>query len=146
MRRASARALVVIIVCALPASAQWPTQITKGIPRTPDGRPDLSAPPPLTADGKPDLSGVWLPDPGAKATTGIGPTERSPYFFDITAGMKPEDIPFRQWAEAEYRRRRERDSKDDPTAQRQPTGIPSLNTYPLPFKILQLPELMVILV
>ena len=42
------------------ASAQWLGYPTPGIPRTPDGKPNLSAPAPKTADGKPDLSGVWV--------------------------------------------------------------------------------------
>src|SRR5689334_6006788 len=37
-------------------SAQWLNYPTPGIPRTADGKPDLSAPAPKTADGKPDLS------------------------------------------------------------------------------------------
>jgi hypothetical protein len=39
-----------------PLAAQWFDFKTPGIPRTPDGKPDLSAPVPHTADGKPDLS------------------------------------------------------------------------------------------
>jgi hypothetical protein len=42
-----------------PLAAQWLDFKTPGIPRTPDGKPDLSAPVPRTADGKPDLSGIW---------------------------------------------------------------------------------------
>ena len=37
-------------------SAQWLRQPTASIPRTADGKPNLSAPAPQTADGKPDLS------------------------------------------------------------------------------------------
>ena len=39
--------------------AQWLNQPTPGIPRTGDGKPNLSAPAPRTADGKPDLAGLW---------------------------------------------------------------------------------------
>src|ERR1035441_3818150 len=42
------------------AHAQWLNYPTPGIPRTPDGKPNLTAPAPRTADGKPDLSGVWF--------------------------------------------------------------------------------------
>jgi len=41
------------------AAAQWLNYPTPGIPRTADGKPNLSAPAPRTADGKPDLSGLW---------------------------------------------------------------------------------------
>jgi ferredoxin len=40
-------------------SAQGLNYPTRGIPRTPDGKPNLSAPAPRTSDGRPDLSGVW---------------------------------------------------------------------------------------
>jgi hypothetical protein len=46
-------------ILSLPAAAQWLNYPTPGIPRTPDGKPNLSAPAPRTADGKPDLSGLW---------------------------------------------------------------------------------------
>src|SRR5580658_2821559 len=39
--------------------AQWPAYPTAGVPKTADGKPNLSGPVPKTADGKPDLSGVW---------------------------------------------------------------------------------------
>src|SRR3984893_3966305 len=42
--------------------AQWLKYPTAGIPRTADGRPNLSAPTPRTPDGKPDFSGIWLTD------------------------------------------------------------------------------------
>ena len=38
---------------------QWLQYATPGIPRTPDGKPNLTAPTPRAADGKPDLSGLW---------------------------------------------------------------------------------------
>ena len=44
--------------------AQWPNFKTPGIPRTADGKPNLTAPAPRTPDGHPDLSGLWAP--GAK--------------------------------------------------------------------------------
>jgi len=63
MWKASGLAIFVsTFVCtalALPAAAQWLNYPTPGIPRTADGKPNLSAPAPRTADGKPDLSGLW---------------------------------------------------------------------------------------
>jgi hypothetical protein len=55
-------ALCVLAVTALVttgAEAQWLHHPTPGIPRTSEGRPDLSASVPRTLDGKPDLSGLW---------------------------------------------------------------------------------------
>src|ERR1039457_6480558 len=60
------RIAVGLMVCVIssPLSAQWLNSPTSGIPRLPDGKPNLAAPAPRTLDGKPDLSGIWgLPCP-----------------------------------------------------------------------------------
>jgi len=49
----------ILAIAAVPTAAQWLNYPTPGIPRTADGKPDLSAPAPKTADGTPDLSGIW---------------------------------------------------------------------------------------
>jgi hypothetical protein len=63
-------AIVFLSLLAAPAHAQWLKYKTPGIPRTADGKADLSAPAPHTADGKPDLSGLWQPDNSGTAETG----------------------------------------------------------------------------
>jgi len=52
-------AALVLLAGTAPASAQWLDRQWPGIPRTADGKPNLSAPAPRGADGKPDLTGVW---------------------------------------------------------------------------------------
>src|SRR5438105_1300982 len=42
-----------------PLPAQWLHHPTPGIPRTANGKPNLTAPAPRTPEGKPDLSGIW---------------------------------------------------------------------------------------
>src|SRR5689334_8661127 len=58
--------MTLLVACAFRADAQWLNYPTPGIPRTSDGKPNLSAPAPRSTDGKPDLSGLWkggaLPD------------------------------------------------------------------------------------
>jgi len=49
------RAAILALTCS-PAFAQWAKVPPTAIPRTPDGRPNFSAPAPRLADGKPDLS------------------------------------------------------------------------------------------
>src|SRR5580704_1185462 len=73
------------------AGAQWLNYPAPGIPRTPDGKPNLSAPAPRTPDGKPDLSGVWS-----------GPGGGS-YDRNVARDLKPSDI--QPWAEAIYQQR-----------------------------------------
>jgi hypothetical protein len=63
--RTASRTSIAAVVLALaaataPTSAQWAHYRDPAIPRTKDGKPNLSAPAPRTADGKPDLSGVWM--------------------------------------------------------------------------------------
>ena len=118
-------------VIAASSAPQWLKYPTAGIPRMPDGKPNLSAPAPKTADGKPDLSGLWMPGPG--------------YVGNIAKDLKPEDVPYQPWAEALYKHRRETNSKDDPTAQCIVGGVPRSDLVPYPFKILQLPAEVVIL-
>ena len=88
------------VVCAMsaPLAAQWLKEPTKGIPRTADGKPDLSAPAPRTADGKPDLSGLWRIDAG-------------PYSGNLLADLKLSDIA--PSADALYKQRMENLGKDD---------------------------------
>jgi hypothetical protein len=83
---------VVWLALSVPLNAQWLRQPTKGIPRTPDGKPNLSAPAPRTADGKPDLSGLW---------NKISPK----YSRNIAADLKPEEI--QPWARELVEQRKE---------------------------------------
>ena len=49
-----------IATLAAPAASQWHGYPMPNIPRTADGKANLSAPVPKTADGTPDLSGIWM--------------------------------------------------------------------------------------
>jgi len=127
--------LLVVVMCAvsLCAQGQWLNYPSAGIPRTADGKPNLSAPTPRTPDGKPDLSGVWMAD---------GQT----YFFDLAAGLKPEDVRLQPWASDLQKQREDTLHADDPLAKCLPHGVPRINTNGLfPFKIIQTPGLVVIL-
>ena len=86
------RTAVVVVALSAPLWAQWLTQPTPGVPRTSDGKPNLSAAAPRTNDGKPDLSGLW---------TKISPK----YSRNIAADLKPEEV--QSWARALVEQRRE---------------------------------------
>src|SRR5215472_15160016 len=88
---------ILIVLGAAPLGAQWLDQPTPGIPRTADGKPNLSAPAPRTAEGKPDLSGLW--------------NKLSPkYSRNIAADLKSGDV--QPWAEAIVQQRKENLGKD----------------------------------
>lgn len=132
MRLLSLYSFLLILTAGL-TPAQWLNYPTAGIPRGPDGKPNLSAPAPKTTDGKPDLSGVWQ-------------AEGQDYFFDLAAGLKPEEVPMQPWARALQQQREKDDHRDDPLARCLPHGVPRINTNGLfPFKIIQTPGAIVIL-
>ncbi|MSO21345.1 MAG: hypothetical protein EXQ56_12985 [Acidobacteria bacterium] len=114
-----------------PAFAQWLDYPTAGIPRLPNGKPNLAAPAPKLADGKPDLSGLYDIDSGR-------------LFQNIAADIKP-DLPMQPWAAALAREREQENRKDDPYSHCMPPVVPRINSGNRPFKILQLPGLVVIL-
>ena len=59
-------AALALIAGTMPAAAQWLDRPWPGIPRTADGKPDLTAPAPRGPDGKPDFTGLWSgPNPAA---------------------------------------------------------------------------------
>jgi hypothetical protein len=141
----SAMAIVVSATCDA-AAAQWPDHPSPRIPRTADGRPNLSAPAPRTADGKPDLSGIWQSarDPNGVAG-GIEGIVAPRYMIDITKDLKPEEVPIQPWAAALHKQRVANSFRDNPMLQCLPAGVPRLNAYTHPQKIVQTPGLIVIL-
>jgi hypothetical protein len=126
------RILVVVafLATASPAAGQWLDYRTPGIPRLPDGSPDLSAPAPKTSDGRPDISGLWRP-PGGSVR-------------DISRFLG-EELPMQPWAEGLYQERRANNSQDDPTSRCVPGGVPRSNLVGYPYKILNTPGLVAIL-
>src|SRR6266699_124318 len=96
-------AAVLLSLAAVPAGAQWLNYKTPGIPRTKDGKPDLTARAPRAADGKPDLSGLW-------SLSGFGTAT------NIT------DVPMLPAADVIYRKRLETYANDDPAVGCLPEG------------------------
>ncbi|HEY7334474.1 MAG TPA: hypothetical protein VH639_06295 [Bryobacteraceae bacterium] len=122
----------ILALGSFPLAGQWLNYPAPGIPRLPDGKPNLAAPAPKAADGKPDLSGVWM--------IGIGP-----YIGNITSDLKPGDVL--PWAEALVKQRHENLGKDDPSKfQCLPLGPRFTAVITNPQKIVQTPTLVVILI
>ncbi|MEO5923595.1 MAG: hypothetical protein ABIR70_07190 [Bryobacteraceae bacterium] len=137
--RVSTVALALLL--ALPVAAQWFHLPTPGVPRTRDGKPNLTAPAPRVA-GKPDLSGIWtLQHPPC---TGECDYVAGPEFLNLGAKL-PGGLPYQPWA-AELVKKRSADlGRDDPVAFCRPAGAVRILTFPPPRKILQLPGQLVIL-
>ena len=122
-------AFVMLLGAATPVAAQWLDYPTPDLPRTADGKPNLTAPTPRTADGKPDLSGLWR-------LNGLG------YSFNIFGNQKVEMLP---WAQDVYAKRSIGFAKDSPDSQCLPTG-PRAGLFGMdPVKFVQTRNLLLIL-
>lgn len=132
-----------IAVLSSTGLAQWFDHPTQGVPRLPNGKPNLSAPAPRASDRKPDLSGVWQLEANTSAAI-IGDYPAGPEFLDLGAKL-PGGLPYQPWA-AELVKKRSADfAKDDPVSWCRPSGAVRLLTFPPPRKIIQIPGLVVIL-
>jgi hypothetical protein len=125
-------------------SGQWLKYPTPGVPRLPDGTPNLAAPAPRTADGKPDLSGIWYLHFDACGPFGCADYQPGPEFFNYGATLAG-GLPYLPWAAAAVKERTAQFSKDDPIGLCRPGGALRFHTFPTPRKYLQLPGLVTIL-
>jgi len=126
-QRMALATILALVLMSVATRAQWLNHPTPGIPRLPDGRPNLSAPPSRLADGHPDLSGIW--DVGNML-----------YFHDLARELKPGEVQLTPWAAAIRKQRMDRNHVDDPYGYCLPLGVPRINVRS-PFKILQTPQL-----
>lgn len=144
------RLFLLLALYSICARAQWLNFPTPGIPRSPDGKPILTAPAPRI-DGKPDLSGLWQtegPPPAVAARffpNGNGGDEiPSQYFIDILYDFGP-DAPLLPAVAAALRQRAQNFSAISPLARCLPSGLPIVEIVPQPFKIIQTPGLIAML-
>src|SRR5712691_8256234 len=125
---------IVLTAFVTPLAAQWAQYRTPGIPRTADGKPNLTAPAPRTADGKPDLAGLWnmiSPD------TAVGNVAaRKP------GDLQPADI--QPWAQALIQQRAEDFGVGNPHDKCLPDG-PNYSTGGGTKRIIQTPAMIVLL-
>ena len=121
--------------------AQWADYPTAKVPMK-DGKPDLTAKAPRTGWDTPDLSGIWENVRGAKSEPGKPPLAS---FANIGAGFKDGALPLQPWAAALLKERRAGNSKDNPDARCLPMGLMQFHEHPQPRKIVQTPDLMLII-
>src|ERR1700692_2232562 len=99
--------IVIIMTAACePAAAQWLNYPTAGIPRAPDGRPNLTAQAARASDGKPDLSGMWgWEDNRPCPADGCADAQVGQEFINIGWSLK-DGLPYQPWAAALMKQRR----------------------------------------
>jgi hypothetical protein len=117
--------VAIMILMSSPAFAQWTKVPPTAIPRTADGKPNLSAPAPRLPDGTPDFSGIWNTPTG--------------YLRNLAKDLK-EDVPFQPWAKALYDERAAGlHWKEEPDANCLPQGVPKVLVAPAPWRLVQTP-------
>lgn len=144
--------LIALVAAPSYTNAQWAIYRDPAVPRTKDGKPNLSAPVPRV-NGKPDLSGIWEPESSPVAEikqfllpegiNGLGEDLPTKYFFNFFSDFQPGQEPMQPAARAMY-------EKQSQSGQKPPTlcPIPSLpleNSIPIPYKIVQTPRVMMLL-
>ena len=161
--------IAIAAACTVPLSAQWPMYVEPGIPRDNQGQVRMDAASPRTPDGKPDLTGDWVradrdPRPaelagitteqgrGSRAVVvepqvqGFAADPNSPplaTFWDI--GTNLPGLVLTPWADDLKKKRMAIDSRENPDANCLPMGITQFHMQPQPRKIVQTPNLIVIL-
>src|SRR5947207_1043241 len=126
------RLRTVLFLISMPLWAQWTKVPLETIPRTADGKPNLSAPAPRLPDGHPDLQGIWEPS-------------ANKYLRNLAADLKPEDVPYQPWAKKLVDERADGShSREDPDANCLPQGVPKIAAAPAPWRIVQTPAYMVV--
>jgi hypothetical protein len=119
-----------VLAAGIVLDAQWIKLTTPGLPRTPDGKPHLTAPAPRTADGKPDLSGLWKNDGGDR------------YYNNIAADLQLSDVA--PSAHALFTKRSLEFGKNSMETLCLPLGPAYLTTRYRDMRIVQTPTLVVI--
>jgi hypothetical protein len=143
------RLISLVVFASLPAAAQWINLPTPGIPRTPDKKPDLSAPAPKTSSGKPDFSGMWVPrdalpcdakERGVLCTELPVPRQAVNFALGLKGGL-----PYKPWAAELVKNRAKETAFLDPHTSCMPPNYPRAWAFPETEKIFQTATELVIL-
>lgn len=120
----------VLVFLGMPVSGQWIHFPTPGIPRTPDGHPNLSAPTPRTREGQPDFSGIWA-----------APSDK--YLDNLAADGA--EVPMQPWAAKLYQQRLDDNGRDRPSGRCLPHSVTDFDAHFMPKKLIQTPGVLAML-
>jgi len=123
--------------------AQWLDYPTANVPKTPDGKPNLTAPTPRTADGHPDFSGMWGWESFANCLGKCNDGQIGREFMNIASNLKG-GPPYKPGV-ADFVRARTRNQVQDPNVHCMPRGAPRIWTDDYYKRVIQTPERFVIL-
>jgi hypothetical protein len=151
--------VVAVALSALGAHAQWLNYPTPGLPRTKDGKVNLSARAPRTPDGKPDLSGVWHVEPTSLAemkrlfgndvdaldVPGMEADTVSKYGISVLIDFKPGEEPLRRDVAEAMKKGGRVDPGLDTLAKCLPGSIPLATLLSEFTKIVQTPGLTLVM-
>jgi hypothetical protein len=142
--------LLLGVACACGQGLNYPDP---RIPRTKDGKPNLTAPVPRL-NGKPDLSGLWQAErtPEREYASVLGNEfaglqidlhDINKNTLNVFWGLKPEEEPLRPEGAAVYKRHQE-NPLEYPHTRCLPDGVPA-DMFVMTFKIIRAPQEIVIL-
>ncbi len=151
--KVTAIAAVMMTAALASAEAQWLNHADVRIPRTPDGRPNLSAPAPRL-NGKPDLSGLWQAErtPVGEFVRVLGPglpaiqpdlNDVTKHVLNVFWDLKPDEWPLRP-AAAALTEQRQKSGRDFQSAYCLPSSLPAVMLI-VNFKMIQTPREIVVL-
>ena len=145
----------VALLFAATLSGQWINEPARGVPRTRDGKPNLTAAAPR-AGGHPDFTGLWQTDfappgeiekvvPGLSLTTvpGDDATTFSKYLFNVLADYAPDEVKLSAEAQKEWEANKSISDALGPRCL--PIGLPMTDLFPMPKRIVQTANLIVVL-
>jgi hypothetical protein len=156
------RLLALTFVLSAVAHTQWLNYREPGVPRTPNGKVDLTARPPKDPSGKPDLSGVWMHETTTVAemrrlygsvidesikvdVPGMAIGTQHRYSRNILLDFKPDEAPLRPEAVERMRRNPARPLLTDACTPGFSFGFPLAGLLSEPIKIVQAPKMSIIL-
>ena len=149
----SAVTLVALLASSGTVGAQWLKYPTPNVPRTADGKPNLTAPSPKTADGHPDFSGLWITANGLCFDNNQKDPEKLVCGSELPMGREGINfgatikggLPYQPWLAALVKERSSNNAKDDPHVACMPDTF--LRAYSLPhlLKFVQTPGLLLML-